>query len=398
MLKIAILGTEDRPIPATRGGAVESLVEEILRLNTESGMYKIDVYSIYEEQAATLMEKNDSYHFINRNPNSFQKIFNLISLKMNFVSLYRNKFVDEAVTLINEKEYDWVIVQNRPAYIIPIRKKVKNKSTKFALHLHNEHFINIKADSKIYNQYNLILTVSNYIKSQVLQKTKVFEDMVQVWFNVVNTTKFNQERINNEIVESFLKKHKLSKGQIVVFYGRLIPEKGVLEVIEAFKQVMYLLPNLKLCIFGSLEKNNEYHRKLIDTAGNLVGDKIIFTGYISYNSIESYLSVGTIFVLPSIWEDPCPLTVLETLSMGKPLITTKSGGIIEMASNRTGFILERNPALVNNIAEKIKFLCNHPNERVKMGNYARNKIVNECNCEDYLLKFKNIINAYAGKT
>ena len=56
-------------------------------------------------------------------------------------------------------------------------------------------------------------------------------------------------------------------------------------------------------------------------------------------------AMADVCVLPSIWNDPAPLAVIESLVSGKPLITTRSGGIPEYADGQSAIILERDGKL-----------------------------------------------------
>ena len=80
---------------------------------------------------------------------------------------------------------------------------------------------------------------------------------------------------------------------------------------------------------------------------------IRFTGFIVYKLMPMIYHLADLVVLPSIWDDPAPLTVVETLTVGRPLITTNAGGIPEYADSNTT-ILKRNSYLVDNLASAIQ--------------------------------------------
>ena len=89
-----------------------------------------------------------------------------------------------------------------------------------------------------------------------------------------------------------------------------------------------------------------FEQKLRDLASNpVVKDRIIFTGFVNYEDMPAIYAMADICVLPSIWDDPAPLAVIESLVSGKPLITTRSGGIPEYADEQSAIILERDEKL-----------------------------------------------------
>ena len=73
--------------------------------------------------------------------------------------------------------------------------------------------------------------------------------------------------------------------------------------------------------------------------------------------------MADVCVLPSIWDDPAPLAVIESLVSGKPLITTRSGGIPEYANDDCAIILERDNQLVDHLAQAMVELAGNSAKR-----------------------------------
>jgi glycosyltransferase involved in cell wall biosynthesis len=125
---------------------------------------------------------------------------------------------------------------------------------------------------------------------------------------------------------------------------------------------------IKLMILGSTFFDNVMHKdafifSLIEKA-ILVKNKIVFTGFIPYEQVSNYLRLADIAVLPSMWDEPFGLTIVEAMAVGLPLITTKSGGIPEICNN-VATILDREN-IVTNLKNTILYLYEHPEEREQM--------------------------------
>ena len=120
--------------------------------------------------------------------------------------------------------------------------------------------------------------------------------------------------------------------------------------MKAFTEVAQKVPNAKLVVAGAFFFNSNivspFEQKLRDLASNpVVKDRIIFTGFVNYEDMPAIYAMADVCVLPSIWNDPAPLAVIESLVSGKPLITTRSGGIPEYADGQSAIILERDGKL-----------------------------------------------------
>ena len=154
---------------------------------------------------------------------------------------------------------------------------------------------------------------------------------------------------------------------VLVYSGRLIEEKGILQLIQTMNKLQHIL-NLKLLIIGAAAYGNNqsptpFTRQLQQEAEILDGN-IVFTGFIDYKDVPSYLKLADVAVLPSMWEEPFGLTVLESMAAGLPLITTHSGGIPEICTG-VATIVERDN-IVENLADAITDLYEHPQKRKEM--------------------------------
>ena len=109
-----------------------------------------------------------------------------------------------------------------------------------------------------------------------------------------------------EITERF----GLNRDEYILYLGRLVPEKGIAYLIDAFKNVN---TNKKLVIAGGSSDTDEFAASLKDQAA---GDRrILFTGFVQGTVLEELYSNACLYVLPSDLEG-MPLSLLEAMSYG----------------------------------------------------------------------------------
>jgi glycosyltransferase involved in cell wall biosynthesis len=129
-------------------------------------------------------------------------------------------------------------------------------------------------------------------------------------------------------------------------------------------------PQIKLMVIGSTFFGNATNDDTFTTELKIqaepLKERIIFTGFIPYSNIPNYLQMADVAVIPSIWNDPFPTTVLEAQAMGLPIITTQRGGIPEEVSDKNAILLETDENLVKNLATAILDLYEHPEKREQM--------------------------------
>lgn len=111
-------------------------------------------------------------------------------------------------------------------------------------------------------------------------------------------------------------KYGLTENSYILFLGRLVPEKGVHYLIEAYKSIR---TDKKLVIAGGSSDTSDYIEELKHMAeGN---DKILFTGFVEGQMLEELYSNAYIYCLPSDVEG-MPLSLLEAMSYGKACLTS----------------------------------------------------------------------------
>ena len=157
------------------------------------------------------------------------------------------------------------------------------------------------------------------------------------------------DKINNLLenpTESYREKYNISSDDVVIsFTGRLVKEKGILNLIDAVKRINKDNKNVYLLIAGSGILEEEI-KKLTD-------DNIILLGQITFDKIVALLKDSNIFCLPSESEG-FPTSVLEAVACKCFIITTERGGAKELIVNKEfGIIMNSNDSetIYKNIIE-----------------------------------------------
>lgn len=399
-MKVAILTSGVAPVPPTKGGAVECLVEHILNENEINKEIDIDLYSIYEKDAELISQKykKTNFKYIKSSriasfiDNSVYFIINNVLGKkdnMKFRNIFKRfEYVHKLKKYIFLNDYDKVILQNHPTLFLSLKGKNEDKyKDKYYIHLHNEVKSLYGCDEVALNCKKIIgisKSTSEFMKDYP-------KDKFSILYNCIDTDKFNKDLWLNDKA-NIRKKYGIKENEIVmIFSGRLTAEKGIKELIKAFKLIKS--KNIKLLVVGSYFYNSDMSSSQSDEIDNLVKDikdKIIFTGYIQYDEIPKVYAIADFAVLPSMWEEPAGLTIIESMSTGLPIITTESGGIPEYVTNECAFIIKRDKDIIKNLAEKIEILSNDKELREAMGKASREKALN-FNIKDYYKNFINII-------
>ena len=384
-MKLAVITSGFLPVPASKGGAVETLLMNLLLENEGETDLEFNIFSIYDEKAIEDSKKYRKANFIFIKPlkiiEKIDKIVFLIAqniLKKSNSQSYR--FIFQRLYFLNKisqnlkkNDYDKVLLENHPTQYLALkwRKNYKKYQNRYYYHCHNE-FVGTYGCEFIIKNTKKMICVSNFIKSSLEKKLEIDKDKCVVLRNGIDTKKFSIT-IDEIEKQKIKKKYNINDDdKILLFTGRLVKEKGIKELLEALSKVQ--IKNLKLLVVGSSLNNINVKTKYeieIEELVKKINKNVIFTGFVEYKEIYKLYAIADIAVLPSIWDDPAPLTIIESMAAGLPIITTNSGGIPEYAKNGCAVILKRDENMIYNLKNAIIDLLNHKEKRKKMSEISK---------------------------
>ena len=164
-------------------------------------------------------------------------------------------------------------------------------------------------------------------------------------------TRFIPNGVNRPVIheaEIIKNKFGLEKDTYILFLGRLVPEKGLRYLIQAFKQVK---TDKKLVIAGGSSDTDEFAGELWEMAKD--DDRIIFTGFVQGQELDELYSNAYVYTLPSDLEG-MPLSLLEAMSYGNCCLVSD---IDECASVVEDKALIFKKSDVNDLKEKLQLAC-----------------------------------------
>ena len=190
--------------------------------------------------------------------------------------------------------------------------------------------------SKIYpNSYGL--------KNIILQKKFAPERKIKVVgngsSNGIDTSFFDPNLISRADKISLRKSLKIKKNDFVfIFVGRIVTDKGINEILEAFCKLSNIYNDVKLLLVGPFEDNlspiNNKSKRYISS-----NDNILTVGY--QNDVRLYFSISNLLVFPS-YREGFPNVVLQSGSMGLPSIVSDINGCNEIIeNNKNGIIIPK---------------------------------------------------------
>ena len=345
-MKIAIVTRGELPVPNVKGGGAETLITALLDEN-EKYNNRITVFSVWDERAEIVSKKYKNTDFVFM-PNKKRTFFDRVRTRvLNDFPRESPYSFSRVKNIIKNGDYDRIIIEHSP-WQFPYF--VKEFGEKVFLHLHND-WVNGDLEDIYKKRYEKairysggVIAVSQFLKNKILTVGNVDNSKIKVLYNATNIEKF-AKKIEPEHIKNLKRELGIKEEDIVIVYsGRLCKEKGVLELIKAFENIVKTNNKVKLVIIGSVsygETTADGYTKKIEDEVNRNEGKIIVTGFVDYDTIPLYYQIGDIQVIPSIWDEPFGLVAIEGAASGLPIVSTDTGGLKEIFNDYYGRIIKK---------------------------------------------------------
>jgi glycosyltransferase involved in cell wall biosynthesis len=213
------------------------------------------------------------------------------------------------------------------------------------------------------------IAVSRFIKNKFIEYGYP-EDKIKYIPNFINTEQYMP---TYEDEEYFL------------YSGRLVPEKGIRTLIKAFLSLRTSKHKLVIVGDGPLKQSLEV--ELLKTGTR----NIEITGFLTGEALADKIRKCTCTIIPSEIYENCPMSVLEALAFGKPVIGANIGGIPELIKDKVdGFIFESGSAF--DLADKMNHIASLTSSQIKqMGRAGRAKVELHYNADRH---YESLISLY----
>lgn len=350
-MKIAIATFADLPNPPVKGGAVETLINDLCQVNETEQRLSIDVFSVQDTAAAeaAAFYKNTSYIFYEKYPS---RSFCTKNIVWKLFKLHiPNKTMSELVKRINRNTYDYVIITSINYEMEYIFQKIHSK---VIWYLHGDPLTVLSQDAvrRIVSQCHAVVTVSNFVRQRVVSVSPACKVL-----SVRNCTDIipligEEAAEARRAVRAEINVH--NEDVLFTYVGRISPIKGILELVRAFMSAKQ--PNAKLLIVGT--PSNAIENRYYERIREIANDQVVFLSYVRHDSLNRLYCAADCIVAPSICNEAALLIALEAAVCCKPLIATNIGGIPEYV-DKNATLIDYDAHFEDHLIEAMVRICDN---------------------------------------
>lgn len=357
MSEIVIVTPGELPVPSEKGGAVETLITHLISENDKSDHHLFHIISPKHSKSNIINKKynNCSFHYVKTESIIFQvkKIFRFFIkhyLKLNV----GNAFVSEVNKILKRIQYEILVIENRPDFILYIKNK---ENIKNVLHLHNNYlgFNNDNQKShELLEKYDQVIVVSRYLKEQMAWYEN--RNKIYILNNAIDIDKYMTS--SNHFSNDILNRYSIPiNKKIVLFAGRIRESKGVIELAKAFSIIN---SDIVLVFAGGSSFSSAVDKNIKKKIKKIAGDKIsniFFTGHLNEDELIKLYHVSDVLVIPSIANEAAGLVALEGSATRLNIVSSDSGGLPEYLVGEF-CVVKRDDNFVVKLSESIMKMIN----------------------------------------
>lgn len=260
------------------------------------------------------------------------------------------------------RDLDVVHIHNRPQWVRELRQM--GYAGTICLHLQNNHlghWTSAELDG-LAPELQGVAVCSGFLRATYASRSASLAAKTSVIFNGVNTGLFKP-------------REEIREPKTIFFVGRLLQEKGTLQLVRAYARVLDRHPDATLVIGGSsgfgVHEETGYVRQVRELAQALISNgngRIFFPGYLDHDKdLPSWFQRATVFVCPSLFQEPFGLVNAEAMACATPVVGSNRGGIPEVLGE-TGKLVD--PDQVEQFADALSSLLEDVESRVALGRAA----------------------------
>ena len=362
--RILLVPPPELPVPAVQGGAVETLVTHLIRENERRGCLDLLCASIPDPAAAEQAKalRHTRMLYVAR-PRGARRYWPLVFVERCFgiAAPYDPWYQKVQLSLALElPPPDLIVAEGGNLTQCSAISRMFGRGRCLA-HLHGQTACSHTMD----DIYGGVLALSEFIRDDYLKTSSLDRQHAYILHNCIDTARFTPGAPDAALRASL---GFAPEDFVVLFCGRLEPDKGIHKLLEAMAAVDDA--RCKLLIVGSpffgRTQSSPFLRKLEQQA-HALGDRVRFTGYVPNENLPDYYRLADLVCVPTLVEEAAGLVAVEAMGCGRPVLATRSGGMPEYLQGSQAILVDRGPELAAQLSWAIRMLHEHPDLCAQMG-------------------------------
>ena len=223
-------------------------------------------------------------------------------------------------------------------------------------------------------RWDSIIAVGEHVRRDVLRLVPGVKNLRKVLHGI------NVEMFNPGVQENGLREELGLQGrQVILHPARMLPWKGVHHSVEAMRKVAEQFPNATLIVTDTeqiidwIRELGEYKRQILSSIEEYGLSRNVLAHSFDFFDLPRAYALADVVIYPTCGEEPFGLVPLEAMACSKPVVVSRSGGLVEsVVDGKTGFIIDKDNS--EQLADRLIRLLGDDDLRRRMGVAGRRHV------------------------
>jgi len=389
---VAHLVPDHNPFPPTYAAGTELRVEQVARRQTR---YRPVVVCGWFKGQPEIEEQGPMRIRRIRVGRVYRRLFRKIT------RLDPLPYTERMWRIATEERAEILHIHNEPKLLAGLLPRLQMSALPVIVHVANEKPLPKNALGRV----GRWVACSRYIRDWLVNENSLAAERVQVIYTGVDAAARRPRwEIPAPAREALRRRYGVMDpdATVLLFAGRLVKEKGVNELLDAFERLRARHPaRLMLLIAGNVRDSDDpknekavYGKAVAARMATMPG--VHWVGSLKPEQMHEFLLAGDVFVMPSLWHDPFPTVMLEAAAAGLPIVAGARGGITEFLEGCPEFRFVRDLGDPEELADAIRLFVDVPARREAAGRWLRAKVEREFDWLRVCEEFEDLYDALLG--
>lgn len=179
---------------------------------------------------------------------------------------------------------------------------------------------------------------------------------------------------------------ELSADPTVIAAGRLVPEKGIDVLLQAFARLGAKHPSTRLVVVGEGPCRAELERLAVDLG---LRSQVEFTGHLPHAETLQRMRSAWVVCVPSVWQEPFGMIAAEAQMHGVAVVASHTGGLAEIVKDgATGYLAP--PGDVESLAARLDLLCGDRDAAARLGAHGHERAREQFSLDAFATRFEHV--------
>jgi len=390
MKKVALIAPGFHPVPPVKGAAVETWIDEV---SGRLAAYEPWVISCWDPQRPVRETVRGVHHRRVRLSALYTRLFKKIT-RIDPYPMERR-----IAHLMAGVSPSVIHLHNRFQFLGALRQNLSGARVPVVLHVHNKFTV----AGAVPPQFDVLAGCSRYILDFACECFGGFRGETVILPNGVDTRKFRPRWELPEESRRLRRELGVENSKVILFVGRVSPEKGINTLISAFPRVLRRHPDAALVLIGEIRRDSRGDRQRMEYGKTVIsmarpyGDRVKFLDLIPPSEIHRYYLLGDLFVAPSLEGEAFGMVFLEAAASGLPIVASRRGGIPEAVSDGHNGVLLDHPEDPEQLAVAICSLLDDPARSRALAEWGRAWVEREFDWTEVTGKVEDLYGSLLGR-